>query len=127
MGKLGKSLFDATVLSRSNQSLKPPVWFDSDGALFPLAGASVCVFPLFPEAILVCEEMGWIYGIMPYLSPHSAFYLDKSDEKIGHYIAIEKGRRQPSLDDQKPNLGYVCIGDGYFYFNTPASIRQAFN
>ena len=29
------------------------------------------------------------------------------------------------VDDQKPNLGYVCISDGYFYFNTPASTRQA--
>ena len=58
-------------------------------------------------------------------SQRSPFYLDKRDRKIGHYIAIEKGRRQPSLDDQKPNLGYVCIGDGYFYSNTPASIHQA--
>ena len=38
---------------------------------------------------------------------------------------MEKGRRQPSLDDQKPNLGYAYVGDGYFYSNIPASIRQA--
>ena len=61
----------------------------------------------------------------PNESAQLPFCLDKASKKIGHYIAIEKGKQQLSLDDQKPNLGSVCIGDGYFYSNIPASIRQA--
>lgn len=38
-------------------------------------------------------------------SPRFPFYLDEADQKIGPYISTEKGRRQPPLDDQKPNLG----------------------
>ena len=52
------------------------------------------------------------------------FSLTKHLKKLDN-ISIEKGRRQPPLDDQKTKIGYVYIGDGYFYSNTPASIHQA--